>query len=268
VVEQPHVFKLAHFYFVYRDTYNVDNMQIVANELAVSAMLSSLARRAICPNFIMLRGVFTCGYPPPESHWGNEENKNPNGLSYEQLTLEPPRTPKNPEPGHYQYIRMELVSEGDAEETSKRQRKEVFDPATAQSILFQIAFTVYAAADKFLIKHNDVKLLNIFLQNIGGKGDVVLRYGLGSHVFSLRMPSRHGFLAKLADFGTANICYESNGQPVTIAHFTTLENTPPDFMILGGTKPSKVMSMAALALVYVCFTFSLAIVHTKKSWKK
>jgi hypothetical protein len=45
-------------------------MGIVANELAVSAMLSSLARRAICPNFIMLRGVFTCAYPPPESHWG------------------------------------------------------------------------------------------------------------------------------------------------------------------------------------------------------
>jgi serine/threonine protein kinase len=47
------------------------------------------------------------------------------------------------------------------------------------------------------------------------------------------MPSHHAFLAKLADFGTANIGSGSNGQPVTIAHFTTLENTPPDYMILG-----------------------------------
>jgi serine/threonine protein kinase len=128
---------------------------------------------------------------------------------------------------------MELVSEGDTEETIKRQSKEVFDPAIAQAILFQIAFALYAAADKFSIKHYDVKLLNVFLQNIGREGGVVLRYGLGSHVFALRMPSQHAYLAKLADFGTANIGSGSNGQPVTIAHFTTLENTPPDFMILG-----------------------------------
>jgi hypothetical protein len=128
---------------------------------------------------------------------------------------------------------MELVKEGDAEEAIKRQCKEVFDPATAQCILFQIAFALHSAADKFSIKHYDVKLLNIFLQKIGKKGDMVLRYGLGSHVFSLRMPSHHAFLAKLADYGTANIGSGSNGQPVTKAHFTTIENTPPDFMILG-----------------------------------
>jgi serine/threonine protein kinase len=79
--------------------------------------------------------------------------------------------------------------------------------------------------------------LNLFVQNLlpgGRKGEeVVLRYGFGSHVFALKMPAKQAIMMKLADFGTANTQVETNGQPVTIAQFTTLENTPPDFMILG-----------------------------------
>jgi len=60
-----------------------------------------------------------------------------------------------------------------------------------------------------------------------------LRYGIGSHVFALRMRTENTVIAKLADYGTANIEPESNGRPATIGQFTTLENTPPEFMILG-----------------------------------
>lgn len=144
-----------------------------------------------------------------------------------------PKTPKNPEPGRHQYIRMELVNEGDAEELIKRQSDELLPTDVSRAILFQIAFALYVAADKFSVKHYDIKLLNIFIQRADTDGNLVMRYGLGSHVFALRMPSSHAFIAKLADFGTANINPASNGLPVAIAHFTTLENTPPDFMILG-----------------------------------
>jgi serine/threonine protein kinase len=46
------------------------------------------------------------------------------------------------------------------------------------------------------------------------------------------MKTSRAFIVKLADFGTANLM-DSNGVPVTIANFTTLENIPPEFMILG-----------------------------------
>ena len=167
---------------------------------------------------------------------GNEENKYPNGRYYnkKQLSL-PPQTPEVPSrPGRFQYIRMELVNEGDAEELIKRQPGEALQPEVARAILFQISFALHAAADKFSVKHYDIKLLNIFVQNVrNGDEDVIMRYSLGSHIFELRLPPSQAFMAKLADFGTANTIPASNGQPVTIAQITTLENTPPDFMIIG-----------------------------------
>ena len=114
-------------------------------------------------------------------------------------------------------------------------------------LFFQMSFALHAAADRYSMKHYDVKLLNFFLQsaddaNANGNGDAtdgtrhpytVLRYGIGSSVFGLRMSTSRALIAKLADYGTANIRPESNGQPVTIGQFTTLENSPAEFMISG-----------------------------------
>ena len=213
----------------------IENVQIVANELAVSAMLSSLVRRAVCPNFIVMRGVFTMAHAPPASHWGDDEQKQPKGREFvASKNHRCPKTPKDGHPGRYQYIRMELVNEGDAEELIKRQKDEVFPFEVARGLLFQIAFALFVAADKYSMKHYDVKLLNIFVHRVEeADQSLVLRYGLGSHTFAVNMPAGQALIAKLADFGTANTVPASNGQPVTMAHFTTLENTPPDFMILG-----------------------------------
>jgi len=130
---------------------------------------------------------------------------------------------------------MELCDEGDAEEFLKRQPEESLSPCQARQILFQVSFALHAAADKFSLKHYDVKLLNVFLKRVATPktGEVILRYGLGQHIFSLRSPQEKAVVAKLADYGTANVDLASNGQHVTIAQFTTLENTPPDFLILG-----------------------------------
>jgi len=213
------------------------NKHVVGAELAVSALLSSLVRRNVCPNFVLTRQVFTSQYEPPASHWGCAQKKNPKGSFYAPGTKlgRKPNLPQGKPQGLFQYMRMELCTEGDIEEFIKRQPDEIMSTDDARYLLFQMAFSLHAAADRFSLKHYDVKLLNFFLQTISNVETkyTVLRYGLGSHTFSMRMETSRALVAKLADYGTANVQAESNGQPVTIGHFTTLENTPPDFLILG-----------------------------------
>lgn len=212
------------------------NMNVVGAELAVSVMLSSLVRRGVCPNFVVTRGVFSCPYEPPANSWGSATNKRPKGIAYSSPKVKRnPKEPASSKRGRYQYIRMELCDSGDAEEYLKELPNEALLPCEARGIFFQIAFALHAAADKFSLKHYDLKLLNVFLQRIKSEksGDVVMRYGLGEHTFALRSPRDSSIVAKLADYGTANVDSNSSGQQVTIAQFTTLENTPPDFLIDG-----------------------------------
>ena len=211
------------------------NKAVVGTELAVSVMLSSLARRSICPNFVVTRGVFTCPYEPPASHWGSAENKNHHVHIKSPKKKRIPREPSAKHRGNFQCIRMELCEEGDAEEYIKRQPNETISIDLARILLYQIAFALHAAGAKFSLKHYDMKLLNIFLAKAktSASGDVVLRYGLGSKTFALRMPAEDALISKLADYGTADVKSENNGQPVSVAQITTLENTPPDFLILG-----------------------------------
>ncbi len=209
-------------------------MNVVGAELAVSVMLSSLVRRGVCPNFVVTRGAFSSVFQPPANIWGSENNKCPKGDVYQSPKIKrKPREPK--EQGRYQYIRMELCENGDAEEFIKTLPDEILHPEVARKLLFQMAFALHTAADRFSLKHYDVKLLNYFIQPMQSekRGDIILRYGLGDLVFALRSPPESAFLAKLADYGTANVDSATNGQQVTIAQFTTLENTPIDFMILG-----------------------------------
>jgi Protein kinase domain len=232
----------------------------VGAELAVASMLSSLVRRNVCPNFVISRGVFTCPYEPPDSQWGSSENKRPKGGSYDPSR--PSRKPRVPGPkkrGRYQYIRMEFCRYGDAEEYLKRLPNEVMPPDEARATLFQIAFGLHVAADRFSLKHYDIKLLNVFLQDAitermpESNDDIVLRYGLGAHVFALRMPAQRALIAKVADYGTANVQASSSGQPVTIGQFTTLENTPPDYLLLGDA--------ATQGHGHDCFALGLCMLH-------
>mmetsp|Transcript_56026 Transcript_56026/g.135577 ORF Transcript_56026/g.135577 Transcript_56026/m.135577 type:complete len:1555 (+) Transcript_56026:355-5019(+) len=211
------------------------NMSVVGAELAVSVLLSSLVRLGVCPNFVVTRAAFTSSFEPPAHSWGDSNNKRPKGHEYvsPEIKKRPPKEPKHR--GRYQYIRQELCDEGDAEEYLKGQPDESIVSDQARQMLFQIAFAIHAAADRFSLKHYDVKLLNVFLKRVqtDKAGDVVLRYGLGEHTFALRQNKDNAIVAKLADYGTANVDSASNGQQVTIAQFTTFENTPPDFLLLG-----------------------------------
>jgi serine/threonine protein kinase len=219
----------------------IHNVNVVGSELAVSVMLSSLVRRNICPNFVSVRGIFTSEYEPSLSLWGCANNKAPQGEKYDVLrTYKKPRKPSNKKKGSFQYIRMELCSHGDLEEYIKKQPGSVLSPCDSRALLFQMAFSLHVAGNKFGMKHYDVKLLNFFVDDTNEANldptkypYTVLQYGLGSHIFNVRMKTRTAITVKLADFGTSNMRAESNGQPVLISNFTTLENTPPDYLILG-----------------------------------
>ena len=135
---------------------------------------------------------------------------------------------------------MELCDNGDVEEFIRNHPDKMLTPWDCRNMLFQMAFALHVAADRFGLKHYDVKLLNFLLQTatdptiaIGDHPHVVLRYGVGSHIFRLRMHPSAANIAKLADYGTAVMRSDTDGQPVSLGQFTTLENTPPDFLILG-----------------------------------
>lgn len=241
-------------FLLYRNVDKIGDKQTIIAELSVSKKLTSLARREICPNFITVLEDFSFPYPPAPTHWGSEKEKAPLGDEYisgKEYTK--PRKPKKSHSGRYVYIRMEFCNRGDAEEFLKTQQHESVDVRVAQAIMFQAAFALYAAKDKFSLKHYDMKLLNIFLHAPETKRNLVLRYGFESQTFAVSMPPGHAYIAKIADYGTANTRPESNDQPVTAAQFTTLENTPPDYMILG--------DIAKQGHAHDCFGLGLCMLH-------
>lgn len=155
---------------------------------------------------------------------------------------------------------MELCKYGDVEEFINNQPNKVIHPNEARNIFFQMAFSLHTAGDRFGLKHYDVKLLNFLLQSANKDSideeahpHTVLRYGFGAHVFSLRMSTSRAFIAKLADFGTANMKSECEGQPITLGQFTTLENSPPEFMICGDN--------ASQGYGHDCFGLGLCMLH-------
>eukprot|EP00588_Corethron_pennatum_P009363 CAMPEP_0194276296 /NCGR_PEP_ID=MMETSP0169-20130528/8920_1 /TAXON_ID=218684 /ORGANISM="Corethron pennatum, Strain L29A3" /LENGTH=1536 /DNA_ID=CAMNT_0039019985 /DNA_START=113 /DNA_END=4723 /DNA_ORIENTATION=- len=208
--------------------------EIVGREMEISALLSSLSRRNICPNFVKIHGVFTCAFGPPPSVWGHAGNKK--NLIEKKKPF--PRQPSKKCRGKYQYIRMELCHYGDVEMHLKSQPNKNINGEEARQLLFQMAFALHVASVKFGLKHYDVKLLNFFLQKLNqddviDDSQTVVRYGIGEHIFCLRMPSSSAKLVKLADFGTSQLGHENNGKPITAAQYTTIENSPPEQLISG-----------------------------------
>ena len=135
---------------------------------------------------------------------------------------------------------MELCDHGDVEGFIRKHPDKMLTPFDCRNLLFQMAFALHIAAERFSLKHYDVKLLNLFLQSatdstiaIDEHPHVVLRYGVGSNIFRLRMHPSTAYIAKLADYGTVVIGSDMDGKPIGIGQFTTLENTPPDYLILG-----------------------------------
>ncbi|RLN51447.1 hypothetical protein BBJ28_00011652 [Nothophytophthora sp. Chile5] len=100
------------------------------------------------------------------------------------------------------------------------------------------------------------RLLNFFLKDIGRAGsnkkegaDFVLHYLLEDACFELRMPASFSYWVKLADYGSADSNPENLDKPVTIDQFTTLENSPIEFLLEGDSARQS----------YAADTFSLGL---------
>jgi serine/threonine protein kinase len=139
----------------------------------------------------------------------------------------------------------------------------------AAQMAFQMAFSLYAARERLSFRHFDVKLLNFLAKpavdlaneevhekNVIEKSDstsiVRLCYSIGERNVNVDLPLRgesksgrtgsgqedddlssSGHIIKLADYGTANTNPNTIEKPVHYTHFTTLENSPPEYLILG-----------------------------------
>ena len=64
----------------------------------------------------------------------------------------------------------------------------------------------------------------------------------------VRAPASRAYIVKLADYGTADIDLASLGMPIMADNFATLENTPPDFLLLGNGGATQSFAADAFAL--------------------
>ena len=201
-------------------------------------MLSSLVRRDVCPNFILTESVFSCSHPPPKDEWGWDENKKPRGDQYSEAvhgTLGTNLDPDNEGNGHFQYIRMELCDGGDLESFIRDQTDESL-PLNEAIIpyMFQMVFAMYAARDKYSLRHFDIKLLNFFLKKIvqpgneASEGIIEITYGFGSDVYQLCLPPAFAYWVKLADYGTAETDEASLGSKIALEQVSNRDCLVPE----------------------------------------
>ena len=238
-------------------------------EVWVSYLLAQLRRHGRCPHFLSLHQTFTCVEPPPGREWGDVDKPpapaaaaddggddgSSSDESDEAAAAPPPaaagrakprkpakvtRRPKAAQECH-QYLLMELAEGGDMEEACKKQPGEAWEPSELPGLLLQMLFSLLASQRELGMRHYDIKLLNFFLARppckaeAAGAPALTMRYGVGgAHpLLQTQLPSDAPSMVVLADFGTADLAPETLGAPIGEQHFTTLENTPPDFLLCG-----------------------------------
>jgi hypothetical protein len=237
----------------------------IAQELEISMLCSSLISLNICPNLVQVSSVFQSEFPAPDSIWRNEIKRPPLlggaglvNMSQVERSRNLNELPKKTEliKGCYQYIRMEFCSGGDLEDVVRRAGQ--INISEVRSMMFQMFFAFYACREKLSMRHFDVKLLNFFVstgtcllsKNENNDDDYIdnnddndineknvnivnMNVGFGEHVFTLPLQASALCVVKLADFGTSTVGLGGLGDSITHQQFTTLENTPPEFLISG-----------------------------------
>lgn len=162
----------------------------------------------------------------------------------------------------FQYVVMQYAEGGDMEEACKSLAGMAWPPEMVPQLFFQMLFSLHVAQVELQLRHFDIKLLNFFLTSplavmVGEvKGasfrttangimelsrsipaddqeEIRIRYAVQGNEYLLDLDAHTPTLALLADFGTADLSPDSLGAPVTAANFTTLENTPPEFLLCG-----------------------------------
>ncbi|KAI9907043.1 hypothetical protein PsorP6_004515 [Peronosclerospora sorghi] len=249
---------------------DLGNEKIIRQEVAHSILLSHATTCGICPNFLRIYDVFVAHDRPRPDFWGNKTHRKPNELLATNTFARDGVDSENGDAEDllvasqdgqnrlFQYIRMEFCDGGDLEHFIGLQPDKALPLATvALPFFFQMVYGLYCARERFNLRHRDIKLLNFFLKDIGcarlrkdPDSDVILlHYLLEDTCIALQLPVSFSYWVKLADFGAADSNPESLGTPVTIDQFTTLENTPIEFLLEGDAAEQS----------YAADTFSLGL---------
>ncbi|POM63991.1 Serine/threonine protein Kinase [Phytophthora palmivora] len=239
------------------------NQGVIRQEVAHSVLLSDATEHGICPNFLRIYDIFLAREKPHSDRWGSQTRRKPMELfANTSGGIETARQPQDSQSseesdGLFQYIRMEFCDGGDLEDFIGLQKNKTLPlDSVAVPFFFQMVFSLYCGREKFNMRHCDIKLLNFFLKDIGRANiskapgtDIVLHYLVEDVCFVLQMPASFSYWVKLADYGAADSNPENLGKPVTIDQFTTLENSPIEFLLEGDAAEQS----------YAADTFSLGL---------
>lgn len=189
---------------------------------------------------------------------------------------------------------MEFCDGGDLEDFIRLQPEKLLPVSTVVlPFFFQMAFSLYCARERFHFRHGDLKvlvlsllslcdlcfltlanclcgmwilqLLNFFLKDIPRQSDkkspsedVVVEYAVEETTFDLRLSPTFAYWIKLADYGTAESNADTLGRPVALDQFTTLENTPIEFLVEGDA--------AEQSFAGDTFSLGLSLLHLFTGW--
>eukprot|EP01038_Epipyxis_sp_PR26KG_P012115 gene12115-16221_t len=226
-----------------KDLQDRDMDEAINNELEISMICSSLVTLKICPNLVQVFSLFQSDYGAPTTIWDMNAKLagtvSPVSNSKFSNMIALPKKSRLSK-GRYQFIRMEYCGGGDVEELVRN--VSLLNLSQLRSFLFQMCYAVYTCRDKMSLRHYDIKLLNFFVSschslassnNILDVDNFDMLIGYSKYIFKIPLREQEHDVVKLADFGTSAIGPNGLGDPITIQQFTTLENTPPEFLILG-----------------------------------
>ena len=224
---------------------STNNQHIVRQEVHIGTLLSDLVTSGISPNFIETYGMFQTEMEEPTHLWGNENERKPRGpFSQHSVMKFNPKKYKKSEKnqnGDFCYIRMELCDGGDFEEFLKEKTHGhgIVPERETIGALFQMIASLDLAQQRFNLRHYDVKLLNFFLKkqrsltNDEDEMVEIARYHYDQDEYIVEAHRDRAYVVKLADYGTADTSIETLNSQIDDTNFATLENTPPDFLLLG-----------------------------------
>jgi serine/threonine protein kinase len=208
--------------------------------------LSVFVKAKSFQHFVFSNETFLCMYKPAYQTWNVDRNV---------------KVPRNEnKKGIYLYTRMELADKGDLDKLIHEQPNNLFPPAVAKGLLFQLAMALYELQEPvMLIYHYDLKPLNMFICKCNQVVDKGILYYCDGQLFKLTMPNDFPYVLKLGDFGSSTVKQIANTRPVTSKQFTTLVNTPPEYFILGNKAmqgPSHDMFGFGLAMIQLFAGFA------------
>ncbi|KAJ1624843.1 kinase-like domain-containing protein [Pavlovales sp. CCMP2436] len=262
-------------------------------ELELSAMhfCSLLVSERFCPHFVSLLGTFLLGFALPADGWdrpapvpdapapgakaadeGDAEVEVARGRKQTRPRRRTAEACEAPEAVErvMQVVHMELCS-GDLEALTAGT---VLPLPDVLAYALQMCVALFVAQRTLGMVHHDLKLLNFFARApreapAGVEpGEAAVRFtyvlpaadpppaaGAAGVELSVELDAARPTLCLLSDFGTVDFGGEGLGAPICAHHFTTFENTPPDYLLLGARAtqgPKSDSWTLGLAMLHLC----------------